>query len=156
MTRPRLSAFSVLGLCALFALSGCFAPPAAAPTSSSAPDLDGEPLRRHERDGEPHRAEHDVGRPDLHNGRPAVGRPDEPDGDRGTYLPWAPGAGCPATIYYVAIDDNGKSGQFMLGGVCDIPRAKAQLEYTAMAAAGATSAQVFVNGRPIDEVLSLN
>lgn len=47
------------------------------------------------------------------------------------------------------------SGQFMLGGVCDIPRAKAQLEYTAMTASGATSAQVFVNGRPIDEVLSL-
>ncbi|MET4589877.1 hypothetical protein [Arthrobacter sp. 754] len=47
------------------------------------------------------------------------------------------------------------SGQFMLGGVCDIPRAKAQLEYTAMAASGATSAQVFIDGRPIDEVLSL-
>jgi hypothetical protein len=47
------------------------------------------------------------------------------------------------------------SGQFMLGGVCDIPRAKAQLEYTAMAASAATSAQVFVDGRPIDEVLSL-
>jgi hypothetical protein len=47
------------------------------------------------------------------------------------------------------------SGQFMLGGECDIPRAKAQLEYTAMAASAATSARVFVNGRPIDEVLSL-
>jgi len=47
------------------------------------------------------------------------------------------------------------SGQFMLAGVCDIPRAKAQLEYTAMAASGATSAYVLVNGRPIDEVLSL-
>lgn len=47
------------------------------------------------------------------------------------------------------------SGQFMLGGVCDIPRAKAQLEYTAMAASGATSAQVLINNRPIDEVLSL-
>ncbi|ACL39119.1 conserved hypothetical protein [Pseudarthrobacter chlorophenolicus A6] len=47
------------------------------------------------------------------------------------------------------------TGQFMLGGVCDIPRVKAQLEYTAMAASGATSAQVFVNGRPLDEVLSL-
>jgi hypothetical protein len=47
------------------------------------------------------------------------------------------------------------SGQFMLSGVCDIPRAKAQLEFTAMAASGAASAQVFVNGRPIDEVLSL-
>ncbi|MDQ0028731.1 hypothetical protein [Arthrobacter bambusae] len=47
------------------------------------------------------------------------------------------------------------SGQFMLAGVCDIPRAKAQLEFTAMAASGATRAQVFVNGRPIDDVLSL-
>jgi hypothetical protein len=47
------------------------------------------------------------------------------------------------------------SGQFMLGDVCDVPRAKAQLEYTAMAASDATSAQVFVNGRPIDDVLSL-
>ncbi|MEA5453225.1 hypothetical protein SPF06_00685 [Sinomonas sp. JGH33] len=47
------------------------------------------------------------------------------------------------------------SGQFSLGGVCDIPRAKAQLEFTAMTAAGATSARVFVNGRPIDDVLSL-
>lgn len=47
------------------------------------------------------------------------------------------------------------TGQFMLGGVCDVPRVKAQLEYTAMAASGATGAQVFVNGRPIDEVLSL-
>jgi hypothetical protein len=47
------------------------------------------------------------------------------------------------------------TGQFMLGGVCDVPRAKAQLQYTAMAASGATSVQVFVNGRPIDEVLSL-
>jgi hypothetical protein len=56
-------------------------------------------------------------------------------------------AGSTITIYL--------TGQFMLGGVCDIPRAKAQLEYTAMAAAGATSARVFVNGRPIDEVLSL-
>ncbi len=35
------------------------------------------------------------------------------------------------------------TGQFALGGVCDIPRAKAQLEYTAMAASDATSAQVF-------------
>jgi hypothetical protein len=47
------------------------------------------------------------------------------------------------------------SGQFFLGGECDIPRAKAQLEFTAMAAAGASRAAVFVNGRPIDEVLSL-
>lgn len=66
-----------------------------------------------------------------------------------------------STLTYLGGELNGStitiwlSGQFMLGGVCDVPRAKGQLEYTAMAASGATSAQVFVNGRPIDEVLSL-
>jgi hypothetical protein len=66
-----------------------------------------------------------------------------------------------SNLTYVAGELDGSTitiwltGQFMLGGVCDIPRAKAQLEYTAMAASGATSAQVFVNGRPIDQVLSL-
>ncbi|MGG5171048.1 hypothetical protein ACQR35_02565 [Pseudarthrobacter sp. J1738] len=64
-------------------------------------------------------------------------------------------------LSYVAGDLSGSTitiwleGQFRLGGVCDIPRAKAQLEYTAMAASGATSAQVVVNSRPIDDVLSL-
>ncbi|PVE17842.1 hypothetical protein DDA93_09825 [Arthrobacter sp. Bz4] len=66
-----------------------------------------------------------------------------------------------SSLTYVGGELNGNTitiwltGQFMLGGVCDIPRAKAQLEYTAMAAAGATSARVFVNNRLIDEVLSL-
>ncbi|MBG6191974.1 hypothetical protein IWX64_002943 [Arthrobacter sp. CAN_A212] len=63
-------------------------------------------------------------------------------------------------LTYVGGELNGSTvtiwltGQFMLGGVCDIPRAKAQLEYTAMTAAGATTARVLINGRPIDEVLS--
>ncbi|GAC1487855.1 MAG: hypothetical protein NVS2B15_03830 [Pseudarthrobacter sp.] len=66
-----------------------------------------------------------------------------------------------SNLTYVAGELNGStitiwlSGQFMLGAVCDIPRAKAQLEYTAMAASDATSARVVVNGRPLDEVLSL-
>lgn len=47
------------------------------------------------------------------------------------------------------------TGQFFLGGVCDIPRAEAQINFTAMAAAGAQRAAVFVNGRPMAEVLSL-
>lgn len=47
------------------------------------------------------------------------------------------------------------TGQFLLGGVCDIPRAEAQISFTAMAAAGAQRAAVFVNGRPLAEVLSL-
>lgn len=66
-----------------------------------------------------------------------------------------------STLSYAGGQLNGSTitiwltGQFMLGGVCDVPRAKAQLEYTAMAASGATNAQVFVNGQPIDQVLSL-
>lgn len=47
------------------------------------------------------------------------------------------------------------TGQFMLGGVCDIPRAEAQITFTAMAAAGAQRAEVFVNGKPMREALSL-
>ncbi|WP_369045636.1 hypothetical protein [Sinomonas sp. P10A9] len=47
------------------------------------------------------------------------------------------------------------SGSFLLGGVCDIPRAEAQINLTAMAAAGAQRAAVFVNGRPLADVLSL-
>lgn len=47
------------------------------------------------------------------------------------------------------------SGSFMLGGVCDIPRAEAQINLTAAAAAGARRAAVFVNGRPLADVLSL-
>jgi hypothetical protein len=47
------------------------------------------------------------------------------------------------------------SGSFFLGGVCDIPRAEAQINLTAIAAAGAKRAEVFVNGRPMADVLSL-
>ncbi|WP_245827817.1 hypothetical protein [Sinomonas mesophila] len=47
------------------------------------------------------------------------------------------------------------TGTFMLAGTCDVPRAKAQIEYSAMAAAGAERAVVYVNGVPLDDVLSL-
>jgi hypothetical protein len=47
------------------------------------------------------------------------------------------------------------SGTFTLSGTCDIPRVTAQLEHTAMTAAGAAEARVFVNGRPLADVLSL-
>lgn len=47
------------------------------------------------------------------------------------------------------------TGQFMLAGECDDPRAKAQLENTAMTAAGAKQAAVIINGQPIDQALSL-
>ena len=47
------------------------------------------------------------------------------------------------------------TGAFQLSGMCDIPRAKAQLEYTAKTAAGARNVVIYVNGKTLDEVLSL-
>ena len=64
-------------------------------------------------------------------------------------------------LEYVSASFDGRTitvwltGQFMLVGSCDIPRVKAQLEHSAMTAAGAESAVVYVNGVPIDDVLSL-
>lgn len=232
MTRPRLTAFSVLGVCALFSLSGCFGPPAPAPTSSSAA-----PTTTSTTTSSPtssSAAPTTTASPSVTptttatappSSAPPSSAPVSPPATQEPTPPGLPEQVAPLTIYYVAIDDNGVSGprigcgdslvatttapvrftdqvgpsvgtllanksrdvglsglvnvlyqsnlsyvggeldgstitiyltgQFMLGGVCDIPRAKAQLEYTAMTAAGATSARVFVNGRPIDEVLSL-
>jgi hypothetical protein len=219
MARPRLSAFSVLTFSALLILTGCFGPPAPAPTSTATPTTTAAPTTS-------------PAAPTTAGPTAATSPPAAPPSTAAAPPPAeepAPGGlpeqVAPLTIYYVAIDDNGLSGpligcgdslvatttapvrftdqvrpsieallanksrdvglsglvnvlyqssltyaggelagstitinltgQFILGGVCDIPRAKAQLEYTAMAAAGATSARVFVNGRPIDEVLSL-
>jgi hypothetical protein len=47
------------------------------------------------------------------------------------------------------------SGTFSLGGECDNPRVQAQLEQTAKAAASVTKVAIFVNDKPLDEVLSL-
>ena len=47
------------------------------------------------------------------------------------------------------------SGQFMLSGVCDIPRAQAQLVQTALQFNTVKSVQVFVNGIPLADALSL-
>lgn len=47
------------------------------------------------------------------------------------------------------------TGTFRIGGVCDIPRVKAQLEYTAMKAAHASRAVVYVGTQTIDQALSL-
>lgn len=47
------------------------------------------------------------------------------------------------------------SGALSLGGVCDVPRLEAQLTQTALAAVGAVRAQVYLNGRPLAEVLRL-
>lgn len=46
------------------------------------------------------------------------------------------------------------SGNLVLGGVCDAPRVRAQLEGTAAQLAETTSVAVFVNGKTLDEVLS--
>lgn len=45
-------------------------------------------------------------------------------------------------------------GTVSLGGTCDSPRFKAQLEQTALQFPTVKSVQVFINGRTIDEVLS--
>ena len=47
------------------------------------------------------------------------------------------------------------SGTLTLGGVCDSPRVEAQLEETALQFHTVSHVSVFVNGRPLEEVLSL-
>lgn len=46
------------------------------------------------------------------------------------------------------------TGTLKLGGVCDDPRVKAQLEQTALQFSTVKSVQYFVNGKPLDAVLS--
>ena len=47
------------------------------------------------------------------------------------------------------------SGELRLGGVCDGPRIEAQLTQTAIAATGASLAEIRIGGRPLAELLSL-
>ncbi|MBT2512404.1 GerMN domain-containing protein [Arthrobacter sp. ISL-30] len=47
------------------------------------------------------------------------------------------------------------SGQLQPGGICDNPRIEAQLTQTAVAATGASRAEIYVDGRNLDELLSL-
>lgn len=47
------------------------------------------------------------------------------------------------------------SGTISSGGSCDTPRMIEQLRYTAMTAAGTSDAKIFVDGKVIEEVLSV-
>jgi hypothetical protein len=47
------------------------------------------------------------------------------------------------------------SGTVMLGGECDTPRFAAQIEQTALQFSTVTEVDVFINGQPLEEVLSL-
>ncbi len=47
------------------------------------------------------------------------------------------------------------TGDLSLGGECDNPRVQATLEMTAVTAAGVKKAAIFVNSKPLSEVLSL-
>ena len=47
------------------------------------------------------------------------------------------------------------TGTVMMGGECDIPRFKAQIEQTILAQPGVKQAIVFLNDQPIDQALSL-
>jgi hypothetical protein len=56
--------------------------------------------------------------------------------------------------------ENGKAvihlvGTLMLGGVCDNPRVKAQLEATALQFSTVQEVSIFINGKSLDEALSL-
>jgi hypothetical protein len=56
--------------------------------------------------------------------------------------------------------ENGKAeiyltGTLMLGGVCDNPRVKAQLEATALQFSTVQEVSIFINGMTVDEALSL-
>ncbi len=46
------------------------------------------------------------------------------------------------------------SGDMLLGGVCDAPRFKAQIEYTILALPGVEAVQVLLNNTPLDDLLS--
>lgn len=47
------------------------------------------------------------------------------------------------------------TGNFQLGGECDNPRVKAQLEQTALQFESVKSVEITINGKPLDEALSL-
>ncbi|MFF1883463.1 hypothetical protein ACFVVC_18565 [Pseudarthrobacter sp. NPDC058196] len=234
MAKAGLSVLSVLGLSGTIMLTGCFGPPAPAPSTSSAaastttaptPSATASPSAAPSSTAATTTPTATAAAPGTTAAAPPSSAPASPTATQQPGPTGLPEQVGPLTIYYVAVGDNGVSGpkigcgdslvatttapvrftdqvgpsvgtllanksrdvgmsglvnvlyqssltyvageldgstitiwltgQFMLGGVCDIPRAKAQLEYTAMAASGATSARVFVNGRPIDEVLSL-
>ena len=46
-------------------------------------------------------------------------------------------------------------GTLILGGVCDNPRVEAQIEETALKYPGVSEVSVYVNGQPLEELLSL-
>jgi hypothetical protein len=46
------------------------------------------------------------------------------------------------------------TGQLSLGGVCDSPRVKAQLEKTALQFSTVKSVKFFVNNKPLEQLLS--
>jgi hypothetical protein len=47
------------------------------------------------------------------------------------------------------------TGSVQMGGECDTPRFKGQIEQTILAQPGVKRAVVFLNGKPIDQALSL-
>jgi hypothetical protein len=56
--------------------------------------------------------------------------------------------------------DSGKAsvyltGTLMMGGECDAPRVQAQLEQTVLQFPTVTEAAIFINGKPLSDVLSL-
>jgi len=60
----------------------------------------------------------------------------------------------------VSVDSNGKAsvyltGTLIMGGECDTPRVQAQLEQTVLQFPSVTGVDIFINGKPIADALSL-
>jgi hypothetical protein len=47
------------------------------------------------------------------------------------------------------------TGSLIMGGECDAPRVQAQLEQTILQFPDVTAAAIFINGKPLADVLSL-
>jgi len=64
------------------------------------------------------------------------------------------------SVEEIDLDENGLarvflSGSYMLGGTCDNPRFEAQLTHTALQFPQVQQVEVFINGEPLEDILSL-
>jgi spore germination protein GerM len=55
--------------------------------------------------------------------------------------------GSKASVYLI--------GTLLMGGECDVPRVQAQLEQTVLQFPTVTEVAIYINGKPLAEVLSL-
>ena len=120
MTRPRLSALSVLGLSGLLVLTACFGPPAPAPSTSSAapsptvnstsPSATTSTTATPTTSGNPTTTPGSSIAPTTPAAPPPSSTPASPPPTEEPTPTGLPEQVAPLTIYYVAVGDNGVSG----------------------------------------------